>query len=147
MIVGVANGSWIEHGTAVIGEIGGDHNGFGVTGICPNAHISGASFFWPELVFDAAPLAPAVKFAADRLRPGDIMLLEDQEYGPRYNFTSPTKPYSQAGCIAVEWWPDIYVAIRYAVNRHSIVVEAAGNGNENLDDPLYDIKPRNSFPR
>jgi hypothetical protein len=138
MIVGVANGSWIEHGTAVSGEISGDRNGFGVTGICPNAHISGASIFLPE-----ESLAPAIKFAADRLHPGGIILLEVQEAGPRYDFKFP---YGQAGCIAVEWWPDIYVAIRYAVNRHIIVVEAAGNGNENLDDPLYDINPRKSFP-
>jgi hypothetical protein len=139
--------AWIEHGTAVLGEMSGDRNGFGVTGICPNARISAVSCWWPELVFYDTALAPAIKLAADRLRPGDIILLEVHERGPRYNFTSPTKPYSQAGYIAVEWWPDIYVAIRYAVNRHIIVVEAAGNGNENLDDPLYDINPRNSFPR
>ncbi len=143
MIVGVAKSDWVDHGTAVLGEIGGDRNGFGVIGMCPNAHISGASLIWPERVFDYESLAPAIKFAADRLRPGDIILVEDHEPGPRYNFTSP---YGQAGYIAVEWWPDAYAAIRYAVNRHIIVVEAAGNGNENLDDPIYDINPKNSFP-
>ncbi len=67
--------------------------------------------------------------------------------GPRYDFNLGPPPYIQAGFITVEWWPDVYVAIRYAVNRHIIVVESAGNGYENLDDSIYDINPKNLFPR
>jgi hypothetical protein len=51
----------------------------------------------------------------------------------------------QDGYIAVEWWPDVYDAIRFAVARGVIVVEAAGNGSEDLDDPIYDT-PAFGFP-
>jgi hypothetical protein len=62
--------------------------------------------------------------------------------GPRFNFQD--RP-DQAGYVPVEWWPDDYDAIRYAVGRGVIVVEAAGNGGENLDDPIYDA-PAPGFP-
>jgi hypothetical protein len=45
----------------------------------------------------------------------------------------------------MEWWPDDFAAIRYAVNRGICVIEAAGNGAENLDDPIYNT-PRPGFP-
>ena len=51
----------------------------------------------------------------------------------------------QRGFIAIEWWPDDFAAIRYAVNRGIIVVEAAGNGSNDLDDPDYDT-PLSGLP-
>jgi len=45
----------------------------------------------------------------------------------------------------MEWWPDDFAAIRYAVNRGVCVIEAAGNGGENLDDPAYNT-PDPAFP-
>jgi hypothetical protein len=85
------------------------------------------------------PTALAVRIAADRLRPGDIMLLEVHRPGPRGTFSG------QFGFIAIEWWPDDLDAIRYAVSKGVIVVEAGGNGGQNLDDPLYDT-PLPGFP-
>jgi subtilisin family serine protease len=120
-----------NHGTAVLGVIGGDDNGFGITGIAPDAYVRCIS---PSLGFDAA-----IKLAADILNPGDIILLEAQVYGPRYNF-QPSSPSSQLGMIPVQYYPATYAAITYAtVIRGVIVVEAAGNGSEDLDDPLYSI--------
>jgi hypothetical protein len=118
---------WRNHGTAVAGEFGGDRNAFGVTGICPDANVRGCS------IFDTGGLPGAIVAAADRLRPGDIILIEVQ-YG------HPTK-----GFTTVEWWPADYAAIRYAVNRGVIVVEAAANGGNNLDDPVYET-PAAGFP-
>jgi len=118
---------WRNHGTAVAGEFGGDRNAFGVTGICPDANVRGCS------IFDTGGLPGAIVAAADRLRPGDIILLEVQYGHPSKGFTS------------VEWWPADYAAIRYAVNRGVIVVEAAGNGNNDLDDPVYNT-PLAGFP-
>ena len=54
--------------------------------------------------------------------------------GPRFNFA---RAHDQRGYIAVEWWPDDFAAILNATSRGIIVVEAAGNGAENLDDALY----------
>jgi len=119
-----------NHGTAVLGEISGDRNGLGIIGIAPDAVISASSF-------NDQPTAQAIRAAADRLGPGDIILLEIHRPGPR----TPNPPQGQLGFIAIEWWPDDFAAIRYAVNKGIVVVEAAGNGFQNLDDPIYSQRP------
>ena len=84
----------------------------------------------------------AIRTAADVLNPGDIILIELHRPGPRFNYTSRA---DQRGYIPIEWWPDNYDAIRYAVGRGVIVVEAAGNGGENMDDAIYGA-PSQGFP-
>ena len=130
-VIAGENSAYSDHGTAVLGEISGDVNGIGVTGIAPDVVISASSFF--------EPTAKASKAAADHVGSGDIVLLEIHRPGP--NATG----VGQEGFIAIEWWPDDFLAIRYAVNRGVIVVEAAGNGAEDLDDPVYDT-PADAFP-
>jgi hypothetical protein len=120
-----------NHGTAVIGVIGADMNDFGVVGISPGSWI-GLGAVSSEL-----KSATALRLAADLLKPGDILLVEIHRPGPRYNFQ---KRSDELGYIAIEWWPADFLAIQYAVSRGVIVVEPAGNGAENLDDPLYDIR-------
>ena len=126
---------WRNHGTAVLGEFAGDVNAFGVTGICPQAEVSAVS------IFPAEDSGPAIRLAAMRLRPGDILLIELHRAGPRFDFNPRD---DQQGYIPIEWWPDDFDAIRFAIGRGIIVVEAGGNGAENLDDPLYD-SPANVF--
>ena len=41
----MADAGWYQHGTAVAGEIGGDTNSFGITGISPNAQFRTISVF------------------------------------------------------------------------------------------------------
>jgi hypothetical protein len=120
-----------SHGTAVIGEFSGDLNTFGITGICPDANVSAIAF--------SMPTAQAIRMAADRLGPGDIILLEIHRAGPR------ATGVGQQGYIAIEWWPDDFDAIRYAVSKGVVVVEAGGNGEQNLDDPVYNT-PQAGFP-
>ncbi len=129
------NQGWLQHGTAVVGVIGGDPNRIGITGIAPRAMVRAVSIF-PH------GTAWAIRHAANLSKPGDILLLEVHRAGPRFNFQPRA---DQKGYIAIEWWPDDYAAIRHAVNRGVIVVEAAGNGAENLSDPLYNTRP-NGFP-
>lgn len=127
---------WRNHGTAVVGEFGGDVNAYGITGICPDANVRAVS------IFGGPGSAGAIRQAADSLGAGDIILIELHRPGPRHNFAGRD---DQRGYIAIEWWEDDFAAIRYAVAKSVIVVEAAGNGAENLDDAIYETRP-SGFP-
>ena len=134
---------WRHHGTSVVGVFSGDRNTTGITGICPDANVRAISQF--PLSQDWGP-ARAIRLAADLLSAGDIILIELQSAGPRFNFAIRD---DQRGYIPIEWFPDNLAAIQYAVSRGIIVIEAAANGEENLDDPIYDVNPAaptGSFP-
>ena len=129
---------WRNHGTAVVGEFGGDENTFGITGICPHANVRAISIFGA-----GQSSAKAISDAANALSPGDVILIELHAPGPRHNFTDVG---GQLGFIAIEFWPADFAAIVYATSvRGVIVVEAAGNGAEDFDDPLYNTRP-SGFP-
>jgi len=117
--------AWRAHGTAVLGEIAGRDNGKGVVGIAPDV----------ERVFTSsiggATVADAIDVAAEQLRPGDVLLIELQSTGPRGRY------------IPVELWDDVFDAIHAATARGVIVIEAAGNGGEDLDHRGY----RRAFDR
>ncbi|MDT8385235.1 MAG: S8 family peptidase [Gammaproteobacteria bacterium] len=127
---------WRNHGTAVIGVLSGDRNSFGITGIAPDARIRGIS------IFGGMGTAGAIRRAAQVSRKGDIILLELHRPGPRFNFQGRS---DQKGYIAIEWWPDDFAAVRYAVTMGMIVVGAAGNGAENLNASIYNTRPA-GFP-
>ena len=131
MISGVQRNDWRDHGTAVLGEIGGDVNTLGITGISPDANTRTVSVYRNATMTYNLP--EALRQAADSLRPGDIILIE-QQYG------HPTR-----GWTTVEWWPAEFDAIRYAVAKGVVVVEAAGNGGNNLDDATFNT-PLTGFP-
>jgi hypothetical protein len=125
---------WRNHGTAVVGEFGADDNTFGISGICPLANTRSISIFG-----QGQSSAKAITDAANALSAGDVILIELHAPGPRHNFQAVN---GQDGFIAMEFWPDVFAAILYATSvRGVIVVEAAGNGAENLDDPLYNNRP------
>lgn len=121
-----------NHGTAVMGMLGGDRNGQGVIGICPDAHLRAIAAAVSD---DPEAPARAIRRAANGLRAGDIILLEMHSPGPRADF-QPNP--DRRGYIPIEWWPHNWAAIRYAVSRGILVVEAAGNGFQDLDHPDYD---------
>lgn len=125
---------WRNHGTAVVGVIGGDENAFGVTGISPLANVRAISQFGTGM-----SSATAIRQAADALSPGDIILIELHRDGP------DASGVDQDGFIAIEWWPDDFAAIVYAVSRGVIVIEAAGNGARNLDAAVFNTRPA-GFP-
>lgn len=130
---------WLNHGTASIGVLIADDNGYGVTGICPGADIGMVSV-------GSMSAAEAIYTAASELEPGDVILVELHAPGPHYNFEP--RP-DQAGYICVEYWQANYDAIKYAWAKGITVVEAAGNGSEDFDDenmygPLFDTTYRNS---
>ena len=112
----------IEHGTAVIGEIAGGDNAYGVTGIASQVEI-GLVTHWPTgMTYN---VARAVECASGLMQPGDVLLIEAQTFGPYGEFVPP------------EWDAAEYDAISIATAAGIIVVETAGNGNENLDDAAF----------
>jgi hypothetical protein len=124
-----------NHGTAVLGIMGADLNPFGTIGICPDAVLSGVSVHGPRSWGPAA----AITAAANALAPGDIILIELQRSGPGHEDRGPTDQY---GSLAMEYWPEVFAAIRYATRNGIIVVEAAGNGSQQLDDDEHDERPK-----
>jgi subtilisin family serine protease len=118
-----------NHGTNVVGMLLGLHDERGVDGICPETEVRAVSY-QPEERWGSAQ---AIAYAAGGLRPGDILLVEMQRGGPR----SDPKTEDQNGYLPMSYWPDDLTAIQYAVGRGVIVVEAAGNGAQDLDDPIY----------
>lgn len=117
---------WRNHGTAVLGEIGGDENNFGVTGIASQCNQRGYSIFGT-----GGGSANAIVNAANNLSTGDIILIELHRPGP------DASGVNQDGFIALEYWQQDFDAIKYATAKGIIVVEAAGNGARNLDDPVF----------
>lgn len=117
-----------HHGTANLGILVAVDNGFGMTGICPDADIGIVNpKDGPSGRYD---LARAIKDAADALEvgSGDIILVEQQIPGP-HTVVAPSAP--------AEWLPDVFDAIRYATARGLVVVEAASNGPSNLDHKYF----------
>lgn len=119
--------SWRNHGTAVLGEMIGDDNGFGVTGICPGADIGTVSI-------GSMSTEEALLTAADNLQAGDAILIELHAPGPHYDFES--RP-DQLGYVCMEYWQASFDAIQYCWAKGLVVVEAGGNGAEDFDNATY----------
>jgi hypothetical protein len=121
---------WLHHGTAVLGAMLAVPNGQGCQGIAFAARGLVAG------IFAGSNPAEAIRAAAEALEPGDILLIELHRPGPR------SAPGSQFGYLPMECWRAEFVAMQYALTvRNVIVVEAAGNGSQHLDDALYDPAP------
>jgi serine protease len=125
--LGVADpGYGPNHGTAVIGEMVADHNGWGVSGVCYDASLKtcGTYYGQPNPSWNV-PGAMAVAIAS--LQPGDVILLEQQ-----WDYTG------YEDYVPIEWWTDfypnpqsfnaVYAAIENAVANGINVVETGGNG-------------------
>ena len=108
--------SWSNHGTAVLGEVVGTDNNLGVVGIAPSVDYVKMSSFYDAATDSHADSSEAMVAAITAMNPGDVMLLEIQkDYKP------------------TEIDDTDFDAIRLAVANGIIVVEAAGNGNTDLD--------------
>lgn len=143
----------VNHGTAVLGTIAAVNNGIGTTGIISDAKIGYASVCLPEYGEQCFPyngsepdidkaslnVANAIWHAtmAVEQNGGGIVLIELQFPGPT-NSSPCTCNKEQCNAIPVEYWPAIFDVIEVATLVGVVVVEAAGNGSSNLDDPVYE---------
>jgi subtilisin family serine protease len=121
----------------VLGICHGDNNAIGITGIAYEAALYAASADFNGEKWNAAA---AIREATKRLHAGDLILLEMHAPGP--HATSSDDP-TQKGFIPVEYWRPEFAAIRLDCAKGIYVIEAAGNGGEDLDDPVY----ANAFSR
>jgi hypothetical protein len=111
----------IDHGTAVTGVVGADDNGFGVTGLVPEAGLHYTNVRNMEYGYD---LANSLLIAAAGVSVGDVLIIEQQvvhcgNHAP------------------MEVWGSVYDAIVTVVQSGRHVVEAGGNGNQNLDNSCF----------
>ena len=122
-----------EHGTAVLGELAAQENGYGANGIAPNAMVGWSSVtnldpFMTGGVFYFYSVANALLVSGNALRPGDIALIE-QHFPNLFAGACPnTCNCPQFGYVAVETVPFEHAAISSLTGSGIIVVEAAGNG-------------------
>ena len=89
------------------GQIAATSNTIGVTGLVPGATLRVTNAYNTQRGYD---LANSITTAANGLRPGDVMLLEQQTAGPLGSCLS-----DQVGCVAVEWVPAYYDAIEICI--------------------------------
>lgn len=117
-----------DHGTAVMSVLGAKNDNRGVKGI---AYSSQLGFYgW------GGNTANSIREAANNLSAGDVLLLEGQIN--RNIYSGDTCNNSEnSECVPMEWKQSYFDSIVYATAKGVIVVEAAGNGNENLDAPMY----------
>lgn len=121
-----------NHGTSVLGMLVAAENNYGHTGIVPRAGVGVAS---PVRPFYDVP--GAINEALANLQGGGVILIEQHYPGPRTDIFDLWFNGNQFGMLPVESAPADFEAISRAASRGVIVVEAAGNGAQNLDDPLY----------
>jgi len=120
--VGWDSGLYKFHGTAVWGQLVAPDNGYGVTGLCPAAE---PVMVFPYTAPDEYDVAGAIVDAVAVLEPGDVLLIEQQ--------TIANGAYAPVEAEAAVW-----DAIAYATDSGIAVIEAAGNGGRDLDDPDFD---------
>ena len=124
---------WFEHGTAVLGELVGAENSYGITGIAPSASFGLQSIWIDNFNWS---YSEAIDLAASHVASGDVVLIELQTSGPSSG-EECTCNCEQFELVPIEWDYATYDVIANATARGVIVVEAAANGGMNLDSSIY----------
>ena len=114
--------AYLDHGTAVLGEVMGQHNGYGVSGFAP-----AVLYGMVAIDINAYPdCAQYFQEAIDFLDAGDVWLIELQMYPPG------------ASATPMEWLQVNFDVIWTGVFAREVVcVEAGANGSQNLDAPFW----------
>jgi subtilisin family serine protease len=113
--------NWRNHGTAVLGEMISVPNSKGCVGISHEAK----AIVHSAVINGVFNLAQALTNATAQLKAGDVILIELQAPGPNNKY------------VAMQYWDDVFSAIVVATAKGITVVEAAANGDENFDLPIF----------
>ena len=106
-----------NHGTAVLGEVAADDNTLGVVGIAPSVASVRMVSHYDAATNSTGHVADGILAILPSMNVGDVLLLEIQR-----------------SFLPTETEDADFDAIRLATAVGTIVVEAAGNGNNDLDD-------------
>jgi hypothetical protein len=134
LIHGVNQGDF-AHGTAVLGIVVANDNDKGCVGIIPHLRTKMVSSIWPDSHASFPDWYNAILAAINNLDLGDVLLLELQVDAEGYY---PTRLGGQEGLaryvrLPVEVEYPLFDLIQTATARGIVVVEAAGNGELDLD--------------
>ncbi len=150
-IIGHTTTHYVQHGSAVIGILGALHNGIGLNGLAAEASIGFRSIFnanlfndWASANSTSANVAYHIYWAAKHSMQG-VVLIELQ----RPSAQDPDCVCSNNSCIAtpVEYWPADFDTIQVATGNGAVIVQAAGNGGRNLDNPVFNTCGGGCFDR
>ncbi|MCT2562865.1 S8 family peptidase [Chryseobacterium herbae] len=119
---GLANNNYRDHGTAVVSILGSVKDNVGLSGAAYSASQIKGYMEWTTVGYNRAS---AVSRSINASQSGDIILYEMQTGGK-------DGQYCPAEYDSVIW--DLTKA---ATDSGIIIIAAAGNGNQNLDDPFY----------
>jgi serine protease len=111
------SGYYDYHGNAVLGQLFAGDDGYGVTGMVPDAEALVVSPYDADRRYD---IAAAIDGAASLLDAGDVLLIEQQSW-------------ANGNYAPVEVDPAVFDAIALAVAKGIVVVEPTGNGGQDLD--------------
>lgn len=119
-----------NHGTAVLGEMASLNNGWGTTGAAYGSSYAVAHTYFSTYGWQ---IGTAITYAMSQLNPGDVFLVEQQMGGPRHKFIAG----NDTGLVPIEWYRPWYDVVVTAVGNGFHVVEAGGNGYQDLDSAVY----------
>lgn len=122
-----ASVDFTEHGTGVLGIVYGHKGGYGISGL---AHGAQEIILYPEWQETGYSRVGAISRAINDSSIGDIIIYEMQAFG--FNGTSTNPRYVPAEYEQIVW--DLTKA---ATDSGIIIVAAAGNGSQNLDNSSY----------
>ncbi|MBK8977531.1 MAG: S8 family serine peptidase [Planctomycetes bacterium] len=111
-----------NHGSGVIGVVLADRNAFGLNGLADEAALTVAS------LSGGGGLPGALAAVLIRAVPGDVI-------GVVFGFD--IRQLKPRDLVPMEYFPSYFAAIRTAALLGITVVEAAANGDSDLDDPRF----------